>query len=401
MRTRCIVIAWELGFGVSYLNFIRALCQTIIASGHRCVVISKDLPQTQLFLGSLPVEVHQAPVSESIATAASPTQTSYATLLFHNGFHDTGHIAHQLQEWIRLFRSIRADVIIARHSPTALLAARSANIPAVHYGNSFSVPPPCRPWPSFRPDLSVNPGALSNNDTRVTGLINDALDRLNFPTLDCVQDIFAGLPTLLLDYPELDTHAGLRDNGQCRPHYLGFPALNFGSAPTWAEKRPLKVFLSLLPHSALDWTEQLATCGAEILLRVRGTSSPPQPQLNVVTRPTDSTLNFAQAVAESDLVVGYGSHNLVCEALLAGKPVAVITHSADELMLGQRVAALGMGIVLPSVPTEETQTRLHHFIHHPGIRQQAQDFCERHASSARAEIPQRFFELTRRLTNLG
>ncbi len=399
MLQRRIAIVWELGHGSSYLNFIRALAQVILGAGHQCVVISRDLSMAINFLGHLDIELRASPSGSIITADALPIQTSYSSLLFHNGFHNRDAIAERLLDWVSLLRDLELNLIIARHSPTALLASRCVGIPAVHYGNSFSVPPPISPWPSFRPDLVVSPETLSLNDARVLERVNAALRHLNFKELETLQQIHSTLPTILLDYPELDPYGWQRAGAPGQVHYLGFPDLNFGAAPVWSNERPVKVFLSLLPSSSMAWAGQLIRCGADVLLRVRGTKAdlPATMKETGITLADGASLNFREAIVQADVVVGYGSHNLVCEALLAGKAVAVITHSADELILGQRVMALGVGCRLPSIPDRDAQTLLQKFIWDKAIQRNARAFSGRYLEASRHDIPSRFLELSLRI----
>ncbi len=399
MTSKCYVIVWELGFGTSYLSFIRMLSETITQSGNRCVVICKDPGLAQRFISDPNVSVLEAPAPATYSESGVKTQTSYASLLFNNGFHSSTALARRISAWNALFATAGADFIFARHSPTAIIAARTLGLPVLHYGNSFSVPPPSAPWPSFRPDLIVGQQTLIQNELRMTRLINRALNTIGGDLIGSVQDIYAELPTALLDYPALDWFGGHRETKGTVLKYLGFPDLNFGPAPTWPGRRAVKVFLSLLPSSDKNWASVLTDLGAEVLLRVRDTAitSEETRSPEFVSTTNDGHLNFAQAIRECDYVVGYGSHNLVCEALLAGKPVAVIAHSADELLLGKRVESLGVGIMLSQTPSADGTAYLRRHIHSGRLKENAEAFALNHSTYSRTDIAVQLLSLA---TNL-
>jgi UDP:flavonoid glycosyltransferase YjiC (YdhE family) len=318
-------------------------------------------------------------------------QTSYATLLHNNGFADAEPLAARLRTWQALYASFGVQRVIARHSPTAILAARTAGLPVLHYGNAFSLPPECTPWPSFRPDASVPEQVLLQNEKRVLETVNSALQRNGKPELVRLSALFAGLSSVLLDYPELD-HCAAPGRGP----YLGFPDINFGSRPSWADRQAtVRLFASLLPTSAAAWTDVLGRLSAHTLVRFRGPRVPAHartlPAHLQLAAPAQS-LNFKLAIADSGAVVGYGSHNLVCEALLGGRPIAVIAHTPDELLLGLRVQAIGAGILLPQVPDDSAADALSRFLLDPRHAEGALAFAQRHVTEDRGCIARRVLD---------
>lgn len=360
---------WELGTFSGYSTLMGQIAQAAVAQGHECVFIVRDLracaPQLPARLGPM----LQAPWAGADPAARVRVQTSYATLLHNCGFDDAAALAGRLRAWIELYRAFGIERVLARHSPTAILAARLQGLPVLHYGNGFTIPPDSVPWPSFRPDLKITPAALLHNESHVLSVVNDALQRLDRAELADVRGIFVGLPTLLLGSPELDHYARTPP----LPH-VDFPPLGYGAMPEWpAGGDEPRLFVPLMPTpAAKGWLELLDRLPARSLVRFP-TDAPirhASDRVTICTGPVD----YVAALARCTAVLGYGSHNLAHEALLAGKPMAAI---ADHLLLGQRVQALGAGIVLPEHADASAPARLTAFLADPRFGAAAERFAER------------------------
>ncbi len=399
MSTENFALCWELGFGTSYISFMRLLAEEIRLSGGQSTVFAKDLVVAARLKGEESVKLVPAPLPPSCVLQREFIQTSYASLLFVNGYSDKKDLLRRVERWIALYQENRIDVVVARHSPTAILAADALGLPCVHFGNGFSIPPPQTPWPSFRPDMKVEERALSENEGVVLGHINFVRQRLGCKALPSLAELFSPSSTLLLDYPELDSWAGFRERRGMAVEYLGFPDINFGSKPIWPNKREIKVFLSLLETSDLSWVNAIVDAGAEVIVRTRGGAKggavPLQSEYAAVL--DQDSLSFSEVIDQCDFVVGYGSHNLVCEALLQGKPIGVIRHSADELLLGQRVEMLGVGVSMGSVPDAITKGKLRKLWPQNCCREAAEFFKTRYASDDRGAIPSRVVQAARNL----
>lgn len=129
----------------------------------------------------------------------------------------------------------------------------------------------------------------------------------------------------------------------------------------------------------------IARLPAAAILRFTGRAvrmSTLPPHLNIV----NDAIDFARAIDDCDAVIGYGSHNLACEALLAGKPLALIAKNPDQPMTAERVKALGAGIVLPERPSAGSAGQLQALLADPQYRRGAQAFAQRHGAQRRSGI---------------
>lgn len=375
----CLGLSWELGAASGYAAVMRQIVLAATRQGHRCVAIVRDLHASAPLFADLPaLTVVQAPVATASRIPPVRVQTSYATLLHNRGFADPQSLVARLQAWRALFQAFGIERLLARHSPTAVLAARAAGIPVLHYGTGFSIPPARTPWPAFRPDIAEDDPRLAANEQRVLATTNAALHQLGAPALPAMAELFAPLPTALLTYPELDPYPRREPLRR-----LGLPLTSYGTPPHWpASPRRPRLFASLpVNDGTRGWLDILARLPVCALLRFSGpavSTGPLPPSLAVADGPVD----FAQAIADCDAVIGYGSHNLVCEALLAGKPMALIAQNPDHLMTGERLRALGAGIVLPERPAADSADRLLALLESSGHADAARAFAARHADAA-------------------
>lgn len=373
--------AWELGAFSGYAALIAQIAREALRMGHECVFFVKDPATCAPHLPSSLGTLVQAPACATSSTSRVRVQTSYATLLHNCGYDDGTALAACLRAWQGLFAAFRIDRLLARHSPTAVLAGRLHGMPVLRYGSGFTCPPDASPWPSFRPDLSVAESALRHNEGRVLAAVNGALQLLGRAPLDRLSGLFGGLPTVLLGHPELD-HYARREAAT----FVGSPSIAYGSEPQWPEGPDPAIFVSLMPGStAQAWLQLLERLPARSLVRFPGPARSPAGRDRV--RIANGAVDFSAAVRGSSAVVGYGSHNLASEALLAGKPMAVIAHNPDHLLIGLRVQQMGAGILLPERPTATTESDLRRFLDSPRFTTAAAQFAARHAGQDGSGVP--------------
>jgi UDP:flavonoid glycosyltransferase YjiC (YdhE family) len=383
-----LCLAWELGEASGYAALMARIAVTARAARHDCVAVVRDLHVAAPMFDAqqLDTPLLQSPLATPTRAPRVRVQTSYATLLHNCGFGDATALVARLRAWLTLYRSFDIERVLVRHSPTALLAARIAGLPVVHYGNGFSMPPATTPLPCFRPDAVVANDILLRNERSVTHVINTALQALGAAPLARLADLLAPLPVYLTSCAELDHYA------RTVPiDVLGLPDLSYGEAPAWPASRDPRIFASLLPAPGVAaWLRLLAERPFCTLLRLAGSATVTQvpAKLHIARGP----LHFGQAIDDAAAVFGYASHNLVYESLIRGRPLALLAYAPDQLMLAQRVESLGLGILLPEQPDAQAEARLQRLIDDPGYAQRAAAFAKRHAGIPREQAPERLLD---------
>ena len=129
-----VLIAWELGEAFGHLARCLRLAQGLMARGHGVTLALKDV---RLPAGQRPapgITVLPAPLTPQAGTGSSPP-VNYADVLRVSGFAEAQDVVARLNAWRGILTLAQPDVLVADHAPTALLAARLANIPHLSIGN--------------------------------------------------------------------------------------------------------------------------------------------------------------------------------------------------------------------------------------------------------------------------
>lgn len=154
----------------------------MIARGHRVSFITKDLIGSRRLLGDLPVALFPAPLWRGKVKGLPPV-VCYPDILLRTGFMDTDGMVALVEGWMALFRLLAPDLIVAEHSPRALVAARVARLPCVLVGTGFTVPRPAQPFPSITPWQKVEPDRLRSGTDKAREMINRVLVKSGGPRI--------------------------------------------------------------------------------------------------------------------------------------------------------------------------------------------------------------------------
>jgi hypothetical protein len=197
-------------------------------------------------------------------------------------------------------------------------------------GDGYALPPPVSPLPPLRPWADLPHDAAADIEGRVLAVINALLpDR----PMRGLRDLFAGVPSFLCTFAELDHYPG-RANGDC--YGAVFPPSR-GPSPVWPDGAGERVYVDLDPrHPALGGlAAALERLGLPTLVR----SAPIVTRANVQVTATG---NRNALLAGADIVVCQGMET-AAPALLAGKPLLMLPLFVEQMMTLHRVAAHGLG----------------------------------------------------------
>jgi len=335
-----ILLAWELGTGFGHLGPFLIVAKGLLQRGHELHIAAREVAGAVAAVGELPIAVHQAPLCLNTYSGLQDPPLNYAEILMRYGYLEPAMLRGLLTAWRSLMRAVAADVVLADHAPTAMLAARELGLPRGLIGSPFNVPPAVTPTPNMRDWLSVPAQRLADSDARVLQVINGTVSRAG--NLDALHRIFDGAARFLSGIPELDPYGA-------RPaeDYLGLRAVSTGSEqPFWPEGDGPKVFAYLhapYPHLERALTA-LANSGARVLVHLLGGNAAlMQKHSGPQLRFASALLDFSQVVSACDLCVCHGNVGTTLGMLQGGRPLLLLPMHLEHFLLARSVARAGTG----------------------------------------------------------
>ncbi|HEY3327483.1 MAG TPA: nucleotide disphospho-sugar-binding domain-containing protein [Novimethylophilus sp.] len=370
-----ISFAWELGTNAGHVAQIAFPAEGLLAQGHRVACALRDLNAAS----GLPAECSllQAPVWLPEVKGLPDPPLNYAEILLRFGYHDPACLNRMISAWRSLFQSMRTDVIVANHGPTALVAARSLNIPAVVLGEGFTIPPVCAPMPNMRPWAQVPAERLASSEKLVTGSINAVLQKYASRPIANLADIFAG-PRLLCTFPELDHY---RERGD---RYYGPIVRNeIGLETEWPEGKGSRVLVYMQPghRDLLRMLEILSALDCVVLAVVPGLGEDARKRLESTNlRISADPLKLEPLLETCDLAVSYAGHGLVSVCLMAGVPLFLLPTQLEQYLLALRVQNMGAGIAInPEGAQPSYVNSIRQMLASDDYKARAREFADRHA----------------------
>ena len=221
-----ILFAWEMGEGMGHLVPLRRVLAALVAEGHELIVAAVDLRSARAALGHIASSLVQAPKVVDASFPLGRSAEGVADLLAMNGLADEPSLAGRLHAWKQLIRLFDPHLLMAEHSPGALIMAQALGIPAVHAGTGFTLPPEDEPmlFPGF--DGADN----REREARLRERFNRFIDEEGGTPLNRLSDLYNRVSRrFLLTFAELD-HLGPREGGP----YLGAEHRVYGGPPGWS-----------------------------------------------------------------------------------------------------------------------------------------------------------------------
>lgn len=372
-------LAWELGGGLGHVMRLHGLAEALLARGHQVSVALRDLQQASYFLRLPDAAIYQAPVAPTYNAAWQPA--SYADILAVSGWGDSDRLAIHLSAWRNLLRAIAPDVLVADHSPAALLAARWLGIRTVNWGLGFFIPPRTSPFPIYRDWERVDASAVHAREHGILACTNAAATRLGMPAMDHLAQVLAADRELLSTWREFD-HYRHRDG---TPDYLGPNyRTDQGHAAAWPAGAGLRVLAYLKPEYA--WGEPLLQAleaiGAIAIVAIPGanaaaTAARSRPRLQVIAQ----AVRLDSVIDQADVVICHAGEGTLAPSLLAGKPVLMLPLTAEQFILSQRISTLGVGqMIVAEQQRPDFAKAITELGTQPQFRAAATAFAQRYAS---------------------
>jgi glycosyltransferase involved in cell wall biosynthesis/UDP:flavonoid glycosyltransferase YjiC (YdhE family) len=336
-----VMYAWELGNSFGHIGAFLPVARKL---RDRRVAVAWAVADADIAARTIAEEGFtycQSPVVADRFQGSAPV--SFSDLLLHFGYSNPAVLYGLTTAWRDILAHTGAKLLLADHAPTAILAARTLDIPVMLFSYGFCVPPPVTPLPCFRPWSPVEQSKLVALEQSALHSINFVLKKFGRTSLGSVTELYNVQEPTLLTFPELDHFGPQRKDAR----YWGSIYSSFSTQKVnWPAGDGPRLFAYL----------RQATPYAEAVLSVLSSSSfrsvvvcPDAPD-NWLTMFNRGTLNTTRLFLDSDtfihgtdVAITYGSHGLTASFLRAGKPVLVLPAQLEQYLLAKRVEALGAG----------------------------------------------------------
>jgi hypothetical protein len=335
-----ILIAWEVGAGLGRLAQIAPVARGLAARGHRLAVSVPTwmaarpgaLARATALLGC---ETVAAPRAAPPAAIDSASPRSYADVMFCGHFDRPLHLVLQAQAWQRLFASVRPDLVLVHHAPSALFAAHAAGLPCAQFGDGYVVPPAESPLRPTTPWAPASAEAMRAAERAVSDTIAGACRTLAVRDPGTVAGLLRTAREYLCTWPFLD-HYGAR----AQAYYYGIaPDPIVGGHVDWPAGPGPRVFGYLSDGHPLfaPLTRALAALGwPSILVCGEAPEAPACATLRHRTEPVD-----ARVLEHCDLVVSHSPLLTSARALRQGRPMLALPVNAEQRMVCAQLIGLG------------------------------------------------------------
>ena len=375
-----ILYTWEIGAGYGHFARFLPLALKLRERGHEVLFALRDVTEADAFLAQRGFAVFQAPVWLHHVDGLREPSLSYAEMLFRLGYLSKPGLTGLARAWRELFALTKADMVVADHSPTALLAAKGTQVHRVMLGTGFFSPPRVTPMPGMRPWSEVPKLQLMESEREALQTVNYVLGRLGARPLGALMELFTVDEDFLCTVPELDHY-----HGRINTRYWGpLMSLHEGEALAWRDVGDVKrIFAYLRPHRDTETLLQtLKTLDCEALVFALGMPAASVERFETdKIRITTQPLKMSLIIERCDLCVCHAGHGTIAAMLLAGVPQLLIPIQLEQYVMARHVTAYGAGLFVdPQKPQPDYASLLHELLSNPIYRSRARKFAETYAA---------------------
>lgn len=370
-----VALAWELGASFGHIGKLLALGRRLQARGHEPVYLVRDLAG---LASSTSAMVLQAPIWTKETRGFPEPPMSYSEILLRFGYHDQASLAGLVDGWRSAFSLMQADVVVAEHAPTALLAARTLHLPAAVLGDGFTVPPAGVPMPNMRPWLSLPADRLASSDQRVLNSTNGVLRHHGVAPLGAVADLLSVAQRFLCTFAELDHYAGRSGEPYLGPQF----EVGQGVEAVWPAGDGPRVFVYLQPGHR-DFSrllELLAAMGIRAVVHAPGVSEPVRKAYEGSTLTISLEKIRLDTLKDCALAITYAASGTTAAMLMAGIPMLMLPTHLEQFLVASRIQTLGAGIAVnPDNPPPNYLPLLRDALENPAYAEAARRFAAKYA----------------------
>jgi UDP:flavonoid glycosyltransferase YjiC (YdhE family) len=351
-----LVFCWEFGEGYGHVAGFRKIAQELKKNGVKVTWILRHLDFAHLVQDEQD-DVFQAPHTRS-TNAGKEATLSYSHMLSFLGYSNQQLLLNLVTTWRQLLSMINADMIVADHAPTALIAAKTLNIKSAMIGTGFFSPPRMDVLPQFCvfPDQPME--KLKQFDQVFVDTVNHSLSHFNFAPIKSATDIFSVEEDFLCTFAELD-HYPNRPDAQ----YWGARFSNEMGKPVNYKTAKYRIFVYMHQRSEqyLNIMECLNSVDAEVIAHIPkidvSQAALTYPNITFFPEPA----NMQSVLEQVDLVVCNGGHGTVAATLLAGVRILMLPIQLEQMLLSQLLTRRGLGAHLSA---NESKIRVKQMLEH-------------------------------------
>lgn len=379
-----IAYAWEFGANLGHIGPFLPMARALRERGHEVSWLVTDVGSAARLLPKQDFAWLQAPRHAEIPREGPPL--SYADILLRFGYAKIDSLLGLVVAWRELFRLTGAQLVMADHAPSALLAARTLDLPVVMFSSGFYVPPRRRPLPNMRPWNPVPQERLLAIEDEALTSINGVLAHFGKAPLQAACELFDVAEDTLLGFPEIEHYA---DRGPTR-YWGNLPDAGVGVEPVWPDLPGKRLFAYVRRegrhHEAL--LAALKDLGQPTV--VFFPDAPPAtvarfsaPHLVFSSAP----LNLEITAAKVDAAITYGGLATSTRFLLAGKPLLLLPNHLEQYLMARRVEEMGAGLFCdPEKPAADLPQKLQRVVFDPSFTANAAAFAAKYAAFPQAVV---------------
>ena len=373
-----IAFAWELGGEYGHAMACAWLARALQARGHAIAFVFRELRQLSALPETAAFDIFQAPRSTREG-AVPEAPASFADILLGSGYADAGELTALVGAWRSLLGDWKPDLVVADFAPTALVAARSLDIPRVTFGGGFFLPPPLSPLPAFRYDEPVPAARIAAADARALAAVNGALAAVGKPALARLADLFEAREHFLCTFPELDHYQHRPAAGYWGPRYR----FDRGLDVEWPDGQGKRIFVYLKRTLAqLDaLIDHLAASPHRVVAFIPDLEEPRRARLASRRRLVlDRPARLDRLMRHCDLLVCHGG-DLGIGGLLAGVPQVLFPAHYEQYLTALRLEQVGSAAWLgPAATARDVAAAIELVSSDTSRRAAAQAFARRYAA---------------------
>ncbi|WP_160168584.1 glycosyltransferase [Catenovulum agarivorans] len=339
-----IVFCWEFGEGYGHISGFIPIAKHLQTMGIKVSWIIRHLDFAHLIKKNFDENtlIFQSPCTRNTNSNRSAT-LSYSHIISHLGYNNPQLLTNLLGTWRTLLQTLSVDLIVADHSPSAVLAAKTLNIKSCMIGTGFFSPPRQLILPQFDIFPPQSSNTLQKIDDGVLATINSSITKFNQAELASVSEIFTVEEDFLCTFPELDHYSNRDSDNYWGARY----ATNLGQSHQFKTDK-YKVFVYL--HSRTKNYQQLLEALNQ--LPIEGLIHIPKLDVSQLKKQytnldfSDQPIKLSAIENQVDLIICNAGHGTVAAALLSGIRLLVIPNQLEQRILAKKLTEQGLSAAL-------------------------------------------------------